>query len=173
MPDARGFTLIETTVAVGIFAALAGLFMQLNAGTLRRTAVRTDADALVMLLRSARMDAMQNLHERPHGVAIRPADHPRDVVGFEGASYAGSESALRTAREVDGAVSISTAIAGTMTTKSAEIIFCPLSGVAVDNIAPGTSCDDPRNFFDGSVTLSDDTSGIRFTVTINHEGAIS
>jgi prepilin-type N-terminal cleavage/methylation domain-containing protein len=165
MRRTAGFTLIESAVTLGIFAVVAGLAVGLDAHYLRDEAFRGDEDTLVMLLQHARMESMNDLDELPHGVALRPSDHPDDVVGFGGADYASSDTA---SREAD-AIADSTAVAAG---SPSEIIFCPLSGAAVTAIAPGTKCDDAQNQFDGAVTLTDSTSGKTFSITVNHEGAI-
>lgn len=161
----RGFTLIEITVAVGIFMAAAVLLSGMDSNYFRDNAFRAERDALVVVLQTARMDAMNNLHERSHGVALRPADHPNAYVMFEGPSYAASDPSSRevATAKYDAEIAIDA---------PSEIVFCQLSGAAARGIAPGTRCDDPRNYYDGAIVMTDAARRRALTIAVNYEGAI-
>ena len=142
-----GFTLIEIAVVLGIIALTAGIALGADPQMLRHDAARADADALVALLRTARLHAMLDLHESAQGVAIRPVDHADAYVGFEGSSYAASAASSRLVEKADPQVSFD---------GPSEIVFAPLSGDTVD----------------ATLTLTDRLTGMRYSLTVTHDGAI-
>jgi len=74
---ARGFTLIEAVVVIGLLAAVAGIGLFGSLGMYRASSLEDERDLLVSLLERARSHALANLHESSHGVC---AEEDRYVV---------------------------------------------------------------------------------------------
>ena len=142
----EGFTLIETLVSVAILIIIFSIGFYVSMDAYRGYSYRSEVKTLVSALQKARLGAMLNLGESPHGVRVE-ADK---FTIFQGTSYQ-SGNPLNNELVVSRVLDIS----GEPPLPQ-EIIFKQLSG----------STD-----FSGAVTLS---SGERKTeITINSEGKIS
>jgi prepilin-type N-terminal cleavage/methylation domain-containing protein len=161
---ARGYTLIELIIVVGLVLMLIALASFIDVHNYLGDAFRAERSTLVTVLQAARADSLNNVDLLPHGVAFHPADHPKAYVLFEGARYAESDPATQSVFEGSYPVSFDP-------NAPAEIVFCQLSGDATSGIG-ASDCEDPSNAFEGKVTMSDGIRGLTQTVTINHEGAI-
>ena len=83
---ARGFTIIEITIAIGFILLVATLGLATDFDSYRRYAFYTNRTILVTALRSARSLALGNVDQEVHGVHV-------DVLGttlFHGTLYASS-----------------------------------------------------------------------------------
>ncbi|MEI7719592.1 MAG: prepilin-type N-terminal cleavage/methylation domain-containing protein [bacterium] len=151
-----GFTLVEVLIVFGIFALLVGLSLCIDPNNYRGDAFRAEESAIVTLLQTARADSLNNIDQRPHGVALFPSDHKGSYVIFEGKEYVSRNQALD--EVLDALYPI--AIASTSPT---EIDFEQLTG---DAMRAGAG-------YDGDITLLDTERGASVSVHINHEGSIS
>jgi prepilin-type N-terminal cleavage/methylation domain-containing protein len=146
---ARGFTLIEMLVVIGLVTAFASLSLFIDLNSYRGDAFRAERNTVVTLLQRARADALNNIGQDPHGVAIFPADHPHSYVLFAGADYAASPGSTREVFDMSYAIEL--------TAGPNEIVFQQLSGATA---------------YDGSLTLRDTERGMDTVITINKEGLI-
>jgi prepilin-type N-terminal cleavage/methylation domain-containing protein len=145
-----GFTLIELLVVIGIITVLAGLVSFVDLNNYRGDAFRAEVAALGSALQTARADALNNIDQNKHGVAIHPGGYNGYVL-YEGDSYALRIPAL------DQKVSASYGV--TLSPSSpTEVVFDQLSGDAS---------------YDGDITFVDPNRSITAAITINHEGRIS
>ncbi|HEY4521424.1 MAG TPA: type II secretion system protein [Candidatus Paceibacterota bacterium] len=145
----NGFTLIEMLVATGIAIALFAAGLILTMSDYRAGSFNREVETLVVLLQTARSNAMSNIGEAAYGVAITPPDHPRSYVLFRGASYA--ESTLVVAVGQEYAIDREAGSAD-------EIVFSQLSG---DVRIPGT------------ITFLDREREVSRSISINEGGRIS
>lgn len=143
-----GFTILEMLVAIGVVTMLGGALTFVDLNNYRGDAFRSERDTLVTSLQTARADALNNIRQERHGVAIHPDGYDGYVV-FEGDSYA--SSTLRTEVPASYGVNLT---AGT----PSEIIFDQLSGNA--------------NYANANIVMVDPDRHATTTITINHEGAI-
>lgn len=146
-----GFTLMEVLIVmgiVGIFMA-ASLFMDMS--SYRGDAFRSEEDSLATSLQTARADALNNINQQKHGVAIHPGGYDGYVI-FEGETYA--------TRDVshDEDIKASYNVTFSPATPS-EVVFEQLSG----NIISGA----------GDITLMDSSRNMTATISTNYEGKIS
>ncbi|MBI4119667.1 MAG: prepilin-type N-terminal cleavage/methylation domain-containing protein [Parcubacteria group bacterium] len=139
----RGFTLIEIVITVGIFLIVMGIGLFVGLDFYRGSALTAERDTVVSILRSARSDAFNNLHELPHGIFI---DADRYIL-FSGASYASRDP------QFDEVIFKSPAVDASGTQ---EIVFQQLSATT------GAS---------GTIILSYDTRSV--TIEVNGEGRIN
>lgn len=145
----RGFTLVEMLIVIGLISMLGSVVLFIDLSSYRGDAFRAERTTLVTLLEQARADALNNVGEEEHGVAIFPSDEPGSYVLFDGPSYVAGSSTNRTFP-----TSYEVALdAGSPTT----IVFEQLSG---DVLSPGV------------ITLRDPNRNITTDITINHEGTI-
>ncbi len=146
-----GFSLAEMLTVIGAAAILISLSLFINLGNYRGDAFRAERQTLVTVLQTARADALNNVDQQAHGVAIMPSDHPGSYVAFAGLSYASSTVASRLVVDMQYPANFS---AGT----PSEIVFSQLSGDAS---------------YEGDITMVDSERNITFNISINHEGRIS
>ncbi len=145
-----GFTLIELLVVIGIIAVLATLSLFVDLNSFRGDAFRSEVTSLGTALQTARADALNNVDEEKHGVAIHPSGCDGYVI-FEGTSSTTANHAL------DNCVKASYGV-NFFPSSPTEIVFDQLSG---------------NTNFDGNITIVDPNRNISTTITINHEGGIS
>lgn len=146
---AKGFTLLEVLLVVGIIALLGGSVAALDIRTYFGAAFVSEQQRIVTLLHRARADAQSNMGEVPHGLSLYPPDNSRAYVLFSGASST-TDPASHAVFEAGYSVSIEGA--------PVEIIFEPLTG---------------RSNYAGTLMVRDYQRGVSAPITINHEGAIS
>lgn len=140
----KGFTLIETLVALGILASLAGLGFFMSIGQYKTYVLDSDMNTLGSLLQRARSLSMNNVNSAEHGVFITGGNY----ILFQGSSYASRNTTYDEPTPISRFVSAS---------GPAEIVFRRLRG----DLAAGT----------GDIVL-DNGSGTRI-ITLNGEGRIS
>ena len=145
-----GFTLIEVLIVIGILSVLGAMTLFIDLGSYRGDAFRAERNTISTLLQKARADALNNINQEPHGVAIFPADHPKSYVLFEGTTYGANPAS----HDVVDASYILELGPGSPT----EVVFEQLNGNA--NVA-------------GVITLKDPNRTVTLDITINHEGMIS
>ncbi len=133
-----GFTLLEMLVVMGVVSVLFAMSAIAGIDTIARSTVASERDLLVSLLETARMQALANIHESPHGVHVSAAT----FVVFEGASFDPSDPLNRSVPR-ETAVSVS---------GSDDIIFEQLSGDVTD---------------EGVMTLSDSQSSMSIDINDN------
>ncbi len=99
----RGFTLVELLVVIGIVAVVSGFALIMGLDSYRSSSFHGNRDVLVAALMHARAQAINNIciggasicHDgKPHGVAIRPAEHPDKYVLFQGVSYTARDAGV-------------------------------------------------------------------------------
>lgn len=155
----RGFTLMELLVVFGVIVVILGFSVPFDFNTYRADAFRAERDMLVTLLQTARGNALHNIDEKPHGVA---------VVSDKYVLFRGTD-----AREDVNAERIDVSYPG-LSASPVQIIFCQLSGTAVTHISEGMVCDDATNRTEEqNIVLTDSVRGLSYRISINHEGAIS
>lgn len=150
----RGFTLIEFLVVIGIITLVAGFALLVDINSYRGDAFRAEISTLGSALQTARAQALNNINQSKHGVAIHPDGYDGYVL-FEGNSY---EERDRT-RDVR-----INALYGVTITPSSEVVFDQLSGNALTSTG---------SYYDGDITLTDSSRSREATIAINHEGQIS
>ncbi|MBC7836540.1 hypothetical protein H7X87_02065 [Acetobacteraceae bacterium] len=141
--------MLEILIVIGLFAIIGTFAMFIDMGSLFGNSFRGEERTIVTLLQNARADAMDNVGQAPHGLAIYPADNPDAYVLFAQSAYATDPLSHRVVEEAYD-IEISGA--------PVEIVFEQLSG---------------NSNFEGTITLTDPNRGITSEITINHEGAIS
>lgn len=146
----RGFTLVELLIVIGMIAMLGSVMLFIDLNSYRGDSFRAERSSIVTLLGQARIDALNNVSQEPHGLAFYPADAPDSYVLFAGTSYAASAPATR--QPYKSAYKISFG-AGS----PSEIVFEQLNG---------------NSNFAGTVTLKDPNRDFSYDITINHEGGI-
>jgi prepilin-type N-terminal cleavage/methylation domain-containing protein len=152
----RGFTLIELLVVMGIISILLGLSLFVDLNSYRGDAFRAEVGALGVALQTARADALNNINEAKHGVAIHPGGYNGYVV-FQGDNYAARNVALDVSIDASYTVTISPS-------SPTEVVFSQLSGNAVTALGLD---------YDGDITFTDPNRAVTAVITINHEGKIS
>ncbi len=144
----QGFTLIETLVVLATLVLVAGLVLFFDLNNYRGSAFRAERSTIITVLESARANALNNIDQASHGVAIHPPDHPDSYVLFEGSSYAASDISTREVIDASYPVTIT----------PIEVIFSQLSGNAN---------------YDGTIALVDAArNNFTFTISVNREGRI-
>lgn len=145
-----GFVFIELLVVIGIIAMLFGLSSFIDFNSYRGDAFRAEVRSLASALQRARADALNNIGEAKHGVAIHPDGFDGYVI-FDGASYATRNSA----RDVSIAASYGVDISPS---SPPEIVFAQLSGNAE---------------YEGDIILIDPNRAMTARISINYEGRIN
>lgn len=149
MSFSLGFTLFEVLIVMSMVAVLASATMLFSYNFYSIQLLVAEKESLILLLQTARANAMQNMYEQDHGVAINPQGYQGYVV-FRGESFEDSDESVRMYVPRDGSISFST--------NSPEvIIFEQLSGESNTN----TQFRLKNSNFESSTTI-----------TINYEGAI-
>ncbi len=148
---AKGFTLIEMLIVIGLLTAVGSLSLFIDLNSYRGDAFRAEKNTIVTLLEKARADALNNINQDPHGLALFPVDHPHAYVLFSGTSYAASDPATREVFNASYAITLAS-------TSPSEIVFAQLSG---------------NTAYDGVITLRDSVRSMESTITINREGMVS
>ena len=80
-----GFTLIEISVVIGIFAIMATLGLLMSMDVWRGTSLQAEQDIALSLLYKARSRAVANIDETDHGLYIDSGAGKYTI--FEGSSY--------------------------------------------------------------------------------------
>lgn len=146
---ASAFTLIEMLVVIGLVTAFASLSLFIDLNSYRGDAFRAERNTVVTLLQRARADALNNIGQDPHGVAIFPSDHPHAYVLFAGTDYTSSLSSTHEVFDMAYAIEL--------TAGPSEIVFQQLSGATA---------------YDGPLTLHDSERNMDAVIKINNEGLI-
>ncbi len=142
---------MEMLLVVGLLAMVSAFTMFTDFSSYRHTSVRSERTILVSVLQKARADALNNVNQEAHGVAISPAGNTEAYVIFEGSSYTAP------GRNTSGDIVIRRNYPVTVT-GPAEVVFEQLSGDST---------------FSGDISMSDPQSTQVTAVSINHEGRIS
>lgn len=145
-----GFVFIELLVVIGIIVLLTSLSLFIDVNSYRGDAFRAEVRSLASALQRARADALNNIAEEKHGVAIHPDGFDGYVI-FDGASYAERNSS----RDVPIAASYRVTLSSS---SPMEIVFEQLSG---------------NTNYDGDIELIDPNRAMTATISINYEGRIS
>ena len=82
----QGFSLIEIVVVMAIMTIVLSCWLFFSSDTYQRSAFLAERDLLITALQIARADAQNNIHQKPHGVAILPPTYDGYVI-FEGVDY--------------------------------------------------------------------------------------
>lgn len=147
----KGFTLIETIIAIGILGLILGLGLLATFDSFRGYMFRSERSTLVSILSRARNESLANINQISHGVCYDNPSHSYTI--FQGAGY------------VYGAPENVVIEGSAVTTISApSIFFCTSnSGIVFSQLAGTTTP------VDIVVTQSNRTS----TISINYEGTIN
>jgi prepilin-type N-terminal cleavage/methylation domain-containing protein len=149
----KGFTLMEMLVVIGIVAMFAVMSLFLDMNNYRGDAFRSEQSVLGMALQTARADALNNINQKRHGVAIHPSGYDGYII-FEGNSY--TEVGRDTTKDIE--IKSSYNVTFTLTSPT-EIVFDQLSG----NIIAGA----------GDITFIDSQRNMTAVISTNYEGKIS
>jgi|GEM_PF-2440254 len=147
----RGFTLLETLIAIGLIILLVSLGAVFSASYVRGAQLRATADLLNADVIQAQSDAYFQLNDRAHGVKLF-TDH---LIRFEGDSYMARISAQDQRTDFPFAIDISE--------NDDEVVFpngsvAPSSG-AILTISRGTTAYDLTVTSYGVITLTSRTIG--------------
>ncbi len=120
--NARGFTLIEVLLVIGLFAIVAGLVVSVGLHTHSGFSAQGDEDLAIATLQKARSQSMHGVCTGDCVAAVAHGVHSaaHGLVLFQGGSFDPTDAA----NENLPALSNATTFAG------ADIIFAPLTGVA-------------------------------------------
>lgn len=146
---ASGFTLIEVLVVLSIITVLVSVSLFFDVSSYRGDAFRAERNVLVVAMQTARADALNNINQEMHGVAINPAGYDGYVI-FEGNDYASSNPLLRTEIPAIYPVMLDASSPG-------EVVFTQLSGNAN---------------YTGEIKLIDTQRNASTSIVINYEGKI-
>ncbi len=146
----RGFTLMEMLMVIGILSMVGAMSMFLDINSFRGSAFRAEVSALGVAMQTARADALNNINQARHGVAIHPGGYDGYII-FEGNTYA--------TRDASKDVPIKSSYTVNLDASSpTEAVFDQLSGNANVN---------------GPITLVDPNRGMTGVIILNNEGQIS
>ncbi len=80
----KGFTLIETIIAVAILTILASLGLVFGIDYYKSYSLNAEQNMVISVFQKARSRAQNNINQSPHGVSLQPNSY----VIFQGSSYA-------------------------------------------------------------------------------------
>ncbi len=146
-----GFTLIEVLVVLSLITIVIGSTLFFDINMYRGEAFRAERENLVIALQTARANALNNINQHKHGVAINPGGYEGYVV-FEGNDYASSDPTSW--KEIPSSYNIDL---DPNPVFLKEVVFSQLSG---DVSLPG------------DIKLLDPLRNTFTTITVNHEGKI-
>lgn len=147
----KGFTLIELLIVIGLIAVVGSAILFIDLNSYRGDAFRTERGTIVNLLGQARIDSLNNVDQKPHGLALFPADAPQSYVLFEGTSYAASDPATRIAYKANYAFVFAP-------TSPQEVVFEQLNGNASVS---------------GTITMQDTQRNFSYDIGVNSEGGLN
>jgi prepilin-type N-terminal cleavage/methylation domain-containing protein len=144
---AKGFTLVEVVIVIGILGAVVLFASILDFSSFFGSSQRAEVEQVATLLHKARADSMSNIGEAPHGLAIFPSDRPDSYVLFAGADYTADPDSHEVFKasyklEVESAPT--------------EIVFAPLSAATNNK----------------TITLKDPNRQVESEIHIYEEGTI-
>lgn len=145
----KGFTLIEILVVLSIITMLVAVTLFFDANNYRGESFRAERNNLVVALQTARADALNNIDQSKHGVAINPSGFKGYVI-FEGDSYAASNPVTRTKIPASYPITLASS-------SPSEVLFTQLSGNAD---------------YSGEIVLKDTQRNATTSIVINYEGKI-
>ncbi|MES2059840.1 MAG: prepilin-type N-terminal cleavage/methylation domain-containing protein [Patescibacteria group bacterium] len=146
----QGFTLIEVLIVIGTITFFIGVSLFVDLNNYRGHAFLAEHAALTTLLQTARANALNNIDQTSHGIALFPADHPKSYVLFEGRGYDARNPDMDVVTDVQYGFTFGT---GT----PSFVVFSQLSGNAD---------------YDGDIVMQDTMRNINLKISINHEGRI-
>ena len=146
----RGFTLIEMLIVIGLVGVIATMSLFIDINSFRGDAFRSEVNNLGIALQTARADALNNIDEKSHGVAINPSGYSGYVI-FEGNDY--STRDVSKDENMESSYKVTFGL-----TSPTEVVFEQLSGDAN---------------YDGDITIIDPNRNMQALISINHEGKIS
>ena len=145
----EGFTLIEVLLVLAVISMIVGATLFFDVNGYRGDSFRAERNNLVVALQSARADALNNVNQHKHGVAINPAGYKGYVI-FEGDTYASSDVTSR--KDIPASYPVTLDVSS-----PSEVVFSQLSGNA--NMS-------------GELILLDTLRNASTTIVINYEGKI-
>ena len=145
----EGFTLVEVLVVLGVLTFILGATVVFDMTGYRGDAFRAERTTLVTALQTARADALNNVQQSKHGVAINP-DGFAGYVLFAGDRYADADPVTRTMIPMSYPVTFGS-------TSPREVVFDQLSG---------------DTGFNGQTEIIDQGRSATTAIVINYEGKI-
>ena len=142
--SARGFTLVEVLITLGIFLLVSTVAVVVGLDSYQRVNFRSDVATAAALLQKARSSAMSNVNEASHGVYFD--NTAKQFVLFQGNDYASRAPAQ------DVIIDFSKGVTVTVE----EVVFTQLSGAATT---------------DGGIEFS--SNGQPVTIEVNADGGIN
>jgi prepilin-type N-terminal cleavage/methylation domain-containing protein len=140
-----GFTLLEVVIVLTLVSSIAAFAVFFSLDMYRRSAQLAEVSTILTLLQTARAQAMHNMGDTPHGVALIPTGY----VLFAGSTFVGSDPAAQMLTPISYPLTIAS-------TSPLEIVFASRSGTTT----PAT------------ITFTDLANGHNSTIVITYEGFI-
>jgi Tfp pilus assembly protein FimT len=140
---------VEVLVVVGLVTLLLGATLFFDVQGYRSDAFRAERTKLVTALQTARANALNNMQQSSHGVAINPGGYAGYVI-FSGESYALSSSVTHISIPASYSVTLDGA-------SPQEVVFSALSG---------------DTGWSGELVLQDPERQATSAIIINYEGKI-
>lgn len=154
---AKGFTLVEILIVIGLLAIIGGFSAVVSLDNYRMSAFRDERKTLITALQRARAMSLNNINQEPHGVAVLPSDQPNFYVVFEGDSYGGYDPS--TDELIPSVYPVEKGVG------SLEVVtFAQLSG---ETECDGAPCDGTT-----AIRLSDPARSASVDIVVNREGQI-
>ena len=144
-----GFTLLEVMMVIGLVTVVLGATLFFDVNNYRGESFRAERSNLVVALQTARADALNNVHQIKHGVAINPNGYAGYVI-YEGDSFAVSSPDTRVSIPASYHIEL-------VSPSPSEVVFTQLSGDTA---------------YSGELILRDPTRNATTSIFINYEGKI-
>ena len=148
--EVGGFSLIEVMVVLTIMSMLLASTLFVSSDWYQRTAFLSEREVLITLLQTARTQALANVNQKPHGVALYP-DSYEGYVLFAGIDFAHADTSVSLFIPASYPIEFDA-------TSPQEVVFTQISG---------------DSNYEGPLVLLDSNRDALTTITINYEGAIS
>lgn len=148
--DQYGFTLLEVLIVLMMLSIIASTTIFFSMGFYSQNLLVAQRSQFVSLLQTVRAEAMQNIDNKPHGLAIDTNGNIEYIL-FSGSNLITSESESRISIPYDPRFQLASET-------PSEIVFSQLSG---------------ESNYEGEILMIDSLRPQSIaTITINYEGAI-
>ena len=147
--QAKGFTIVELMVVIGILVIVAAISIPLYGNWQIESQAESAKNSILQLLRLAQAHSQTGFHDSKHGIYIN--DTEKQAIYFEGENYSSRAS------EHDRVVAYSDLVIVSSTLSGDEIGFSKGAG---------------RPIATGTISITETHSGSLYTITINEAGLI-